>query len=109
MFTREKRGCPLRNACWIRQAVLDQRKMLMKAFKCTFDGPRRMRPIAYKPAARLRNQRRWAIRFAAGDKAPLSGPLSQPRSRVFNYSVYQRVHPCLAAWACRIYDQEQTS
>ena len=50
-----------------------------------------------------------AVRFAAGDKAPLSGPPFLAGKRVFNYSVYQRVHPSLADWACRIYDQEQTS
>lgn len=50
-----------------------------------------------------------AVRFAAGDKAPLSGPPLLARKCVFNCSVYQRIHPSPANWACRIYDQEQTS
>lgn len=50
-----------------------------------------------------------AVGFAAGDKAPLSGPPLVARKRVFNCGVYQRIHPSLANWACRIYDQEQTS
>lgn len=87
---------------------MDQRKMLMKYFKCTFDGPRRMGPISYKPAARLRNQRRWPSDLLPGTRLHCQAFFFS-REACFNYSVYQRVHPRLADGACRIYDQEQTS
>lgn len=62
-----------------------------------------------RACSKVKESKKVAVRLAAGDKAPLSGPSFSAGKHVFNYSVYQRVHPSLADWACRIYDQEQTS
>lgn len=74
---------------------MDQRKMLMKEFKCTFDGPWRMGPISYKPAARLRNQRRWLSDLLLETRLHCLGPLSQPGS-VFLTTVFTNVY--ILAW-----------
>lgn len=74
---------------------MDQRMMLMKELKCMFDGPRRMGPISYKPAARLRNQRRWPSDLLPGTRLHCLGPLSQPGS-VFLTTVFTNVY--ILAW-----------
>lgn len=47
--------------------------MLMRHFKCKFDGKR---AISYQSAARLPNQRRYTSVLQKGDNAPLSDPFS---------------------------------
>lgn len=74
---------------------MDQRMMLMKELKCMFDGPRRMGPISYKPAARLRNQRRWPSDLLPGTRLHCLGPLSQPGS-MFLTTVFTNVY--ILAW-----------
>lgn len=81
----------------------------MKPFKCTFDGPPENGANFIQACSKVKESKTVALGFAAGDKAPLSGPPSAARKRVFNHRVYQRGHPSLTDWGCRIYDQEQTS